>query len=175
MPLVEIVDCVRKYEDKVSQNLEQKQNPTKVWALINQVLVWCFCCYGLWLTSQIHKSVDISKVIDINQSISVKQFYPLVEIGPRIFCFPIIYHNSLPAYVRKKAVSPGRIIECTLALMMKKILMYNLESDFQHGMWDLCREIGGKYLRLWKDVVLMFAACRKWGGKGKGVKWLERF
>ena len=26
--------------------------------------------------------------------------------------------------------------------------MYNLESGFQHGMWDLCRESGGKYLKL---------------------------
>ena len=37
---------------------------------------------------------------------------------------------SVFAYIRKKALDP------------------NLESGFQHGMWDLCRERVVKYLRL---------------------------
>ena len=39
--------------------------------------------------------------------------------------------------------------------------MYNLESGFEHGMRDLCWESGVKYLRLCKDVMLIFAVCRK--------------
>ena len=49
----------------------------KVWILINQVLPQCLCSYGLWSTSQIIKSIDISKSIDINQLISINQFYPM--------------------------------------------------------------------------------------------------
>ena len=45
-----------------------------VWALINQVHPHS---YGLWLTIQIIKSVDISELIDINQSIPITQFYQL--------------------------------------------------------------------------------------------------
>ena len=41
---------------------------------------------------------------------------------------------SVPTYIRKKALNPGRKIECTRAQM---------ESSFQHGMWDLCWENGG--------------------------------
>ena len=44
--------------------------------------------------------------------------------------------------------------------------MYNLESGFQHGMWDLCRERGGKYLRLRKEVVLIFVLQEvRWKGQ----------
>ena len=55
---------------------------------------------------------------------------------------------SVPAYVRKKALNPGRNVKYTRAQMVGNFLMYNLESGFQHGMWDLCGESGEKYLRL---------------------------
>ena len=42
--------------------------------------------------------------------------------------------------------------------------------DFQHGMWDLCWESRGKYLRLSKEVVLISVVCRKLGGGDKGLK-----
>ena len=60
---------------------------------------------------------------------------------------------------------------------------YLWDSGFQNGMWgnlcresmsvNLCRESGWKYLRLWKDVVFIFAVHRKRGGKDKVLKWLE--
>ena len=49
----------------------------KVRALINQVLLRCFLSYGVCLTGQVIKSVDISESVDINQSVSVNQFYPM--------------------------------------------------------------------------------------------------
>ena len=51
----------------------------KVWALINKVLTRCFHSYGIWLTSQIIKLVEISDSVDINQSIWMNQFYPIED------------------------------------------------------------------------------------------------
>ena len=53
---------------------------------------------------------------------------------------------SVPAYVRKKELNPGRKIECTRAQLMGKFP--DVQLGFQNGMWDLCRKSGGKYLRL---------------------------
>ena len=52
--------------------------------------------------------------------------------------------------------------------------MYNLESSFQHGMWDVCQESGGKYLRLSKDIGLIFVRWKEQGAKmiGNGFKFL---
>ena len=49
----------------------------RVWALIHKVLPRCFRWYGLWLTSQIIRSVALSDSVDISQSISINQFYPI--------------------------------------------------------------------------------------------------
>ena len=52
--------------------------------------------------------------------------------------------------------------------------MRSLESGFQHGTWDLYQENGEKHLRLWKDVVLIFAVCRSKVERTRGLndwKW----
>ena len=49
----------------------------KVWALINQVFTGCFPFYRVWLTSQIIRSVWISKSVDINQLMWMNQFCPI--------------------------------------------------------------------------------------------------
>ena len=69
-PMEEIVEWVRKLWTESHQIC-------KVWALINQILTWCFRSYGLWLKIQIIAQFNISKSIDINQSISIHQFYPI--------------------------------------------------------------------------------------------------
>ena len=48
---------------------------SKIRALINQVLTWCFPSYRVCLTSQIIKSVGINKSVNFNQSIWMNQFY----------------------------------------------------------------------------------------------------
>ena len=55
----------------------ESQKSCKVWALINQSLPRYFRSCGLWLTSQIIKSIDISQSIDFKQSIWINQFYPI--------------------------------------------------------------------------------------------------
>ena len=54
--------------------------------------------------------------------------------------------------------------------MMGNLLMYNLESGFQHGMWDLCRESGREISETLKRrcVDVCFLQKVKW--KGQGVK-----
>ena len=37
----------------------------KVWAIVNQFIPWRFPSYGVRLTSQMIKSVDINKPVDI--------------------------------------------------------------------------------------------------------------
>ena len=54
----------------------------KVWALINLVLSWGFPFGGVWLTSQIIKSVWISQSVETNQTIRMNQFYPVLEKFP---------------------------------------------------------------------------------------------
>ena len=68
----------------------------KVWALINQILPWCFLSYWSWLNELI-EWVDISKSIDINQLMSDSQYYPIhaLSFTSNFFCFPIIDDNSL--------------------------------------------------------------------------------
>ena len=67
----------------------------------------------------------------------------------------------VPAYVGKKALNPGRKIECTRARMMRK------SPDKQFGIRFLTWNVGSisgkwvKYLRPWKDVVFIFVVCRK--------------
>ena len=46
--------------------------------------------------------------------------------------------------LERKHGTPEKKINCTRARMMKNIAMYNLESGFQHGMWDICQESGGE-------------------------------
>ena len=46
--------------------------------------------------------------------------------------------------------------------------MYNFESGFQHGMWDLCRRSGVKYLRLGVDICCLQEV--RW--KGQGAKMI---
>ena len=41
--VAEVVECVSKYIDGSSQNLQNLR------VLINQILPRCFCSYGLWL------------------------------------------------------------------------------------------------------------------------------
>ena len=78
---------------------------------------------------------------------------------------------SVPAYIRKKALNPRRKIECTSGWMMGK-------SDVQFGIWfstwNVRSMLGkwGEISEILKDV-LIFAVCRKWGVKEKGLKWLE--
>ena len=54
----------------------------------------------------------------------------------------------MPAYIRKKALDPGRKIECAHAKMMGKFP--NVQFGIRFSTWnvDLCRESGHKYLRL---------------------------
>ena len=87
----EIVEYVRKYMDGISQNLQS-------WVLINQILLRCFCSYGLWLSKSNYRvqQVDISESTDIDQSTSMIQFYPFEAlIFIRGFFFHIIHHNSI--------------------------------------------------------------------------------
>ena len=69
----------------------------KVWAFINQILPRCFPSYGVWLTSQIIRSVDISESVVNNQSISINQFYPMKTSNFIwvFFYFPVIHHRSI--------------------------------------------------------------------------------
>ena len=54
---------------------------------------------------------------------------------------------SVPAYVRKKALNSKEKLGALVLESWENLLIYNLESGFQQGMWDLCRERGVKYLR----------------------------
>ena len=54
----------------------------KVWAIVNQFIPWRFPSYGVRLTSQMIKSVDINKPVDI-------------KFHRGIFYLPIIYHNLI--------------------------------------------------------------------------------
>ena len=49
----------------------------KAWVFINQVLTRCFLSNGVWLISQIIKSVWVSESVNINKSIWMDQFYPM--------------------------------------------------------------------------------------------------
>ena len=73
----------------------------------------------------------------------------------------------MPAYVRKKALNPGRKIECTCAPMMGK------SPDVQFGIWFSTWNVGSMSRKWWgisetlKYVVLIFAVCC---GKDKVLK-----
>ena len=73
------------------------------------VLPRCFRSYGLWLniSNPRVKQIDISESTDINQSTSMNRFYPTkASIFIRIFCFPIIHHNSIfSTHVRRVCYS----------------------------------------------------------------------
>ena len=76
---------------------------------------------------------------------------------------------SVPAYIRKKALNPGGKFECTHAQMMGK------SPNIQIWIWFSmeCRIYVLKAgWNIW-DFALIFAVCRKWGGKDKELKWLE--
>ena len=81
----EIVEYVHKYVDSVIKSLQ-------IWALINQVLSWCFRYYGLWLNKSNNrvKQVDFSESTDINQLISMNWFYPIEALTfiREFFVFP---------------------------------------------------------------------------------------
>ena len=70
------------YVDGISQNLQN--------FFINQVPSRCFPSYGVLITSQIIKSVDISELVGTNQSISVNEFYPIEALNliRAFFIFP---------------------------------------------------------------------------------------
>ena len=55
---------------------------------------------------------------------------------------------SVPAYIRKKALNPGRKIECTRAQMMEK--SPDVQFGIQLSTWNMGSMLGkwGKYLRL---------------------------
>ena len=79
----------------------------------------------------------------------------------------------VPACIRNKARDPRRKVECTHARMMGK--SPNIQFRIQFSTWNV-----GSLLRkwneiseTWKDIVLIFAGCRKWSGKYMGLKWLE--
>ena len=72
MRAAEIGECVCKYVDGISQNLQSMN-------LINHTLPQCFRSYRLWLKKKNHqvKQVDISEPTIISQSISMNRFYPI--------------------------------------------------------------------------------------------------
>ena len=59
----------------------------KVWALVSQGLSRCFPFYGVWWTSQMIRSVDISESVVINQSIFINQCYRIVEFHRNVLVF----------------------------------------------------------------------------------------
>ena len=67
----------------------------------------------------------------------------------------------MPAYVRKKALNPGRKIKCTRARMMGKF------PDVQFGIWFSTLNRGsmsgkrGEIPETFKNVVLIFVVCSK--------------
>ena len=68
---------------------------------------------------------------------------------------------SVPTYVRKKALNPRRKAEYGCSKMMGK--SPGVQFGIQFPTWNvgLCWESGVKHLRLSKDIVLIFAVCRK--------------
>ena len=74
--------------------------------------------------------------------------------------------NLVPVYVRNKASTSTKRIECTRARINGKSPDVRFGILFQDRMLVLCQE-GGGYLRLRRDVVLIFAVCRKLDGKIK--------
>ena len=68
---------------------------------------------------------------------------------------------SVSAYVRKKALNPGKKTECTHARMMGKSL------DVKFGIWLSMWNVGsmsgkwGEISETLKNIVLLFGACRK--------------
>ena len=70
--------------------------------------------------------------------------------------------------LERKPWTPEEKLSALVLEWWESLLMYNLVSGFQHGMWDLCRKSGRrggtlkrKTLRLWKDVVFIFAVWWK--------------
>ena len=122
----------------------------------------------LWLLVGVRKGIQLLTFFAIIIA-SLWCWQWMGEVHPKI---PRRHYQILPMLERKHW-NPEEKLSALVLEWWENLLMYDLESGFQHGIWDLCRESGKQYLRLWEDVVLMFAACRKWGGKDKGLKWLK--
>ena len=79
---------------------------------------------------------------------------------------------SVTAYVRKEALNPRRKLECTCTRMMGNLLIYNLESGFQDGMWDLCWESVVKFLETLKRRCVDICCLQEVRWKGQGAKMI---
>ena len=90
----------------------------KAWVLINQILPWCFCSYGLWLNKSNHrvKQVDINEPTDINQSVSMNRFYPIEAL----------------IFIRESFVFSYSIIIQYFQLMWKKLVIQISEKQAWH-------------------------------------------
>ena len=74
---------------------------------------------------------------------------------------------SVPAYIRKKTMNPGRQIEYTHAWMMGK------SPDVQFGIWFTTWNVGSMLGKSGEISETLERHCKKWGGEDKGLKWLE--
>ena len=77
---------------------------------------------------------------------------------------------SVPIYVRKKPLNTERRIQWTRARMMRKFTDVQLGILFSTWNLVLGWGSGGKYLRQWEDVVLIFGCFPEVRWKGKGAK-----
>ena len=77
---------------------------------------------------------------------------------------------SVPSYVRKKALNPGRKTECTRPRMMGKFR--DVQFGIRFSTWNV-GSMSGKWSEIsetLKRLMLIFAVCRKQRGKEKGLK-----
>ena len=125
------------------------------------IKLWVFNI--LWMLANIRKGTQLLKFLQV-----LFLYYGIDNAWGRYTPkVPCRHYQCLPILERKHWTAEEKLSALWLE-WWRNPLMYNLESGLQHRMSDLCRESEVKYLRLWKDVMLIFAVWRKWGGKDKG-------
>ena len=89
------------------------------------------------------------------------------ELHTKVPCRHYQYLHTLG----RKHWSPEEKLSTLVLKWWENLLMYNLESSFQHGMWDLCRESGGN---IWdfEKMLCWYLLLQRVRWKEQGVKMI---